>query len=168
MCALLCKRGRSLINPHGLACDPPPVSAELAELSALQLRSKAYWGYDAAFMAACKEELTLSQEDLSETALAAGEVDGALAGVAQVGSRGSDADLLALFVDPPFMGAGLGRALFDWCVAAARKVSQTQLLIDADPGAAPFYERMGATRIGTVPSGSIPGRELPLMSYDLR
>ena len=32
-------------------------SDELAELHALALRSKAHWGYDDAFMAACSDEL---------------------------------------------------------------------------------------------------------------
>jgi hypothetical protein len=35
------------------------------------------------------------------------------------------------------------------------------MTIDADPGAVPFYERMGAVPAGLVPSGSIPGRFLP-------
>lgn len=145
-----------------------PHLSELPHLSALQMRSKAHWGYDDAFMAACKEELTLTLEDLSNTALAVGDVDGSMAGVAQVGSRGQDADLLALFIDPPYMGAGMGKALFQWCVTAARNFSQKRLLIDADPDAAGFYERMGARRIGTTPSGSIPGRLLPLLEYPLR
>jgi hypothetical protein len=39
--------------------------------------------------------------------------------------------------------------------------------IEADPFAAGFYERMGARRIGTVASGVIPGRWLPLYRLDL-
>ena len=35
-----------------------PDNSELAELSALCQRSKAYWGYDQTFMAACAQELT--------------------------------------------------------------------------------------------------------------
>ncbi len=146
----------------------PPVLAELDALSALQLRSKAHWGYDATFMAACTDELTLTPKDLSDTALVLADLGGTLAGVAQVGPKGQDADLFGLFVDPPHMGAGLGRTLFQWCVAAARDVSDDRLLIDADPDAAAFYERMGARRIGTAPSGSIPGRLLPLLEYRLR
>lgn len=146
----------------------PPVLAELDALSALQLRSKAHWGYDATFMAACKDELTLTPNDLANTALVVADLGGTLAGAAQVGPRGRDADLLGLFIDPPHMGAGMGRALFQWCITAARDFSDDRLLIDADPDAAAFYERMGARRIGTTPSGSIPGRLLPLLEYRLR
>ena len=146
----------------------PPRLSELDALSALQMRSKAYWGYDAAFMQACKEELTLTPDHLTETAIAVAVLDDALAGVAQVGPCGRDADLLGLFVDPPFIGKGVGKRLFDWCLSAARDISETRLLIEADPDAAAFYERMGARRIGASPSGSIPGRMLPLYEIPLR
>ncbi len=146
----------------------PPRPTELDALSALQMRSKAHWGYDAAFMAACEHELTLTSEKLAGTAVAVGEPDGQVAGIAQVGPRAEDADLMALFIDPPFMGAGLGRELFHWCVSTAQRMSRTRLLIDSDPGAEAFYLHMGAQRIGRAPSGSIPGRMLPLLAYDLR
>ena len=38
---------------------------EAAALSALAMRSKAHWGYDAAFMAACRAELTLTPEGIA-------------------------------------------------------------------------------------------------------
>ena len=89
-----------------------PNLEELAALSDLQLRAKAYWGYDAAFIAACVDDLTLHARDLTDTALVVAR-DGAIpAGVAQVGPHGTDADLLGMFVDPPYIGTGLGKALF--------------------------------------------------------
>ncbi len=59
------------------------------------------------------------------------------------------------------IGCGLGRLLFDDAVARARRLGLTTLIVDADPGAEPFYRQMGAERIGASPSGSIPGRFLP-------
>ena len=32
---------------------------------------------------------------------------------------------------------------------------------------APFYRRLGATDAGRISSGSIPGRTLPLLHYDI-
>lgn len=145
-----------------------PNLEELAALSDLQLRAKAYWGYDAAFMAACVDDLTLHAQDLTETALVVAR-DGAIpAGVAQVGPHGADADLLGMFVDPPYIGTGLGKALFQWAVSTARTYSDTRLLIEADPHATAFYRHMGAVEIGTAPSTAIPGRFLPLMEYRFR
>src|SRR5829696_6209193 len=39
--------------------------AEAGVLSGLALRSKAHWGYDAEFLAACQDDLTLSEEDIA-------------------------------------------------------------------------------------------------------
>ena len=146
----------------------PTRPADLPDLSELCMRSKAYWGYDADFMAACVEELTVTQADLDTGALITARIDGALAGMAQVGPLNDDADLLCLYVDPPFIGQGVGRVLFDWCLAQARAMGAARLMIEADPNAAPFYQRMGAHVVGTAPSGSIPGRLLPLLELPLR
>ena len=146
----------------------PAHTFEAPVLSALCLRSKAHWGYDAAFMRACVAELTLHPEDLTPDTLVVAEIDGTLAGMAQVGPVGADADLMAMFIDPDYIGQNLGRVLFNWCVETARAMGAPRLMIDADPQAAGFYTRMGAVQIGTTPSGSIPGRVLPLMEYPLK
>ncbi len=88
-----------------------------------------------------------------------------LAGVAQIGPLGQDADILLLFIDPPFMGQGIGRLLFEWCVEQAAALGAGRLLIDADPKAEAFYLRMGAKRVGQSPSASVPGRLLPQLAY---
>ena len=38
---------------------------EAGVLSALALRSKAHWGYDADFLAACRDDLTLIPEEIA-------------------------------------------------------------------------------------------------------
>ena len=140
---------------------------ELSSLSALCLRSKAHWGYDEAFMTACRAELTLHPDELQTTSLQVAERDAAVAGLAQVKVTGADADLLKLFIEPALLGSGIGRLLFEWATAKARDLGATRMTIDADPGAAPFYERMGAHHAGFAPSGSIPGRMLPRMLMQL-
>ncbi len=145
-----------------------PKADELSLLSDLCMRSKAVWGYDQAFMEACREELTLTAQELTSTHVAVADSDGTPAGIVQVGVDGDDAELLKLFVDPAAMRGGIGRCLFDWARDTARHLGAEQLIIEADPDAAPFYRRMGASDIGVVPSGSIPGRVLPKLSLDLR
>ncbi len=68
-----------------------------------------------------------------------------------------------MFVDPQAIGQGIGRLLFEHTIAVGRDLGFTQVTIDADPNAEPFYRAMGAVRIGDVPSGSIAGRVLPQM-----
>ncbi len=141
--------------------------AELPALSTLCLRSKAHWGYDEDFMAACREELTLTPADLAGTSLAVGEEAGEVVGLVQVEVEAGDCDLLKLFVEPGRMGRGHGAALFAWAVAEGRRLAARRMTIEADPDAEPFYRRMGAVPIGRAPSGSIPGRTLPLLELPL-
>ena len=144
-----------------------PGVADLPALSALCLRSKAVWGYDTAFMDACVAELTLTRADLATIDVALIDGDNGPVAVAQVAVEKDTADLLKLFVDPGAMGSGYGRRLFLWAVERARARGAMAMSIEADPDAAPFYEKMGAVRVGRAPSGSIPGRFLPRLSLGL-
>ena len=51
--------------------------------------------------------------------------------------------------------------------AVARAWGYATMEIAADPHAEPFYLRLGATRVGTVPSEVFPGRRLPLLRLSL-
>jgi GNAT superfamily N-acetyltransferase len=145
----------------------PPEPYELPLLSALCLRSKAVWGYDQAFLDACRAELTIRAEELESTALCAAEHDGALVGVAQITVEGEVADLQKMFVEPGAIGLGVGKALFAWAVSTAKNLGAQRMTIDADPGAVGFYKRMGAVEHGAAPLGSIPGRMLPRLQVEL-
>ncbi len=146
----------------------PALPSEAEALTDLCLRAKAVWGYDEAFMTACRPELTLTPEKITAAPVQVAEEDGRILGMAQLSFPSNDmAELEALFVDPDVQRAGIGRALFDWATAACRARSVRKLVIDSDPGAAPFYVRMGANQTGEVASGSIPGRRIPRLEFDL-
>lgn len=140
---------------------------ETATLTELCLRSKAVWGYDAAFMAACRHELTIGPHDLNRSLLQVAVTGDAVIGLAQVTVDGDDADLAKLFIDPRALRTGAGRILFDWAAREARARGAKRLWIEADPDAAPFYRRMGAIDDGVVASGSIAGRVLPRLKLEL-
>jgi GNAT superfamily N-acetyltransferase len=141
---------------------------ELPTLGELCLRSKAVWGYDDAFMTACRAELTLHPDELQSTHLQVADRDFTVVGLAQVKVTSTDADLLKLFVEPALLRSGVGRLLFEWATGKARDLGAVRMIIEADPGAAPFYEHMGAQYAGFAPSQSIPGRMLPRMQRDLK
>ncbi len=146
---------------------------QAAALSALAVRSKGHWGYDATFLDACRDELTLAAAEAAAATVA--EVRGVLAGfvlLADLAERGDpgttgvnrdEGELAMLFVDPPFIGHGVGRLLLASAVRAAAGRGWSGLRIESDPGAEAFYLAAGATRVGRVPSGSVAGRELPLL-----
>lgn len=145
-----------------------PAIEELPALSALCFRSKAVWGYDSNFMQACRNELSIESCDLRSTSIAIAEENGKIVGVAQIKVIGNEADLLKLFVEPKALRGGIGRALSVWATDTATSMGADNLLIEADPDAAPFYRRMGAQDFGLAPSGSIPRRMLPKLLKKLR
>jgi GNAT superfamily N-acetyltransferase len=144
-------------------------AGEAASLTALCVRSKAQWGYDAEFMRRSARALAVSEADIERGGvLVAFDASGRTLGMAHVVMEGERvADLDAMFVDPPAIGGGAGRVLFDAAVAMARQRGATRMTILADPNAAAFYERMGARFLRNAPSDAIPGRHLPLYEYDL-
>jgi len=145
---------------------PHASAEELAELGALAMRSKAHWGYDADFMEACRPVLRFTPEKLAAEPMAVTRDATGFAGLASVSVEGEIGHLEKLFIDPPHIGQGHGNALFAWPTAKLSGMGATHMLIEADPQAAPFYERMGAKLIGGAPSGVIPGRVLPLFQLE--
>lgn len=145
-------------------------ASEAQELSDLALRSKSHWGYSAGFIEACRAELLVNADRLTEDGyhcfVAVG--DDKLVGfgaVAKVSS--SDWELDALFVEPEHIGTGIGRALVGHAISTVIERAGKKLLIQGDPNAEHFYLAVGAIRIGERESGSIPGRMLPLFLIPL-
>ncbi|MFI9152541.1 GNAT family N-acetyltransferase [Streptomyces sp. NPDC053367] len=138
----------------------PARDEEARFLSDLALRSKAHWGYDAAFLASCREELTLKAAELASRRTAVAERDGSIVGFTTFEGEPPQGVLGMMFVDPVVIGQGIGRLLFTHVVETARSLGFTRFTIDADPNAEPFYEAMGGVPVGRVPSGSFSGRTL--------
>ena len=141
---------------------------EATKLTALCVRSKAHWGYDAEFMWLSASALAVDEADITAgRVLVAADVEDRPLGIVAVLGKGDTVDLDALFVDPPAIGSGAGRALFAAALDLARGLGARRMTILADPNAAAFYERMGARFLRNAPSDAIPGRTLPLYEYDL-
>ncbi|WP_435748853.1 GNAT family N-acetyltransferase [Microbacterium sp. PMB16] len=140
---------------------------EHGEISALALRSKGHWGYSAEFLEACRDELTFDAATCGSGLMWVVEQDATVLGFSLVSGESEDGELSALFIDPPAIGTGCGRMLLEHTLRAARAAGFTRLELDADPGAEAFYLRFGARRIGTAPSGSVPGRVLPRLEIAL-
>lgn len=138
--------------------------SDLDALSALCLRAKAVWGYDQAFLDACRNELTLRSDALDTTSIALIERGAWPLAMAQIEAADGVCDLLKLFVDPDEMGKGHGARLFHWAVCEGRRLGALRMTIESDPYAEAFYRRMGAEVIGSAPSAAIPGRRLPLLA----
>lgn len=146
----------------------PARAEECMDLTAICLRSKAHWDYNEVFMMACVPELTITPEMAEAGNVAVADSGETLRiGIACIDVDGDTAELHHFFVDPDHMGKGVGREMFAWAVDEARRQGATLLRIESDPGARPFYERMGASVVGEAPSGAIAERMLPLLAFDL-
>jgi GNAT superfamily N-acetyltransferase len=140
---------------------------EAAMLSELALRSKAHWGYSAEFIEACREELTVHPAQIEAGRVTVAVVDQVVVGTSTLTGTPPVGDVENLFVEPSSIGFGVGGVLFAAMRAAAIGAGFTTLRIEADPNALGFYEHQGAVKIGEEPSGSIPGRVLPLLELTL-
>ncbi|MEV6427248.1 GNAT family N-acetyltransferase [Nocardia sp. NPDC051463] len=136
---------------------------EATLLSELALRSKGHWGYSERLLESFRSELTLTPSEILLRRTAVAELDGTVVGLVTIEGDPPAGELGMLFVAPEAIGKGIGAELFRHAVHAARTASFEQLVITSDPHAEPFYRTMGAHRIGSTESSSIPGRELPLM-----
>ena len=141
---------------------------ECALLSDLAFRAKAIWGYSDQFMADCVAELTISETDIRTHAFFVLEFDGAVIGFCALLEGGEgERELAHVFVEPGRLREGHGRRLVEHAKDAARARGWQSLLVEADPYARAFYLSCGGVQIGTVASGSIPGRRLPLIKIPL-
>ncbi|MEM1255303.1 MAG: GNAT family N-acetyltransferase [Cyanobacteria bacterium P01_H01_bin.21] len=134
-------------------------------LTALALRSKAYWGYSQEFMVACRQELSQSREKISTPKFHffVCEIAETITGFYALEQLSpTKFELEALFVEPDWMGQGIGRLLMEHAKAKALCLGGQLLYIYADPNAAGFYQAMGGILTGTQESASVPGRFLPI------
>jgi GNAT superfamily N-acetyltransferase len=145
----------------------PAEPAEADMLTEIALSAKAYWGYDADFMAACREELTFRADQVSPRRMVVAADGGHLLGFYSLDGEPPDGELGNLWVRPDSIGTGLGRRLWRHALDTARAAGFTGLRVESDPNAEGFYLAMGAARVGAAPSGSVPGRVLPLLTVHI-
>ncbi|MCX5192677.1 GNAT family N-acetyltransferase [Streptomyces sp. NBC_00249] len=131
------------------------------------MRSKAHWGYDARFLAACAPELRVREEELTARRIVVAEdARGKVLGLASLegpDGEGRVARLGLLFVEPAAIGRGVGRLLYLDAVRRAVALGSRRLLIDSDPHAAGFYRAMGAV----ASPGPAPGSASGLVRFEV-
>jgi len=140
-------------------------SCDAAQLSNLAMRSKAIWGYDASFMQACEKELSYSAENIlapNYHFYVAKKQNDVLGFYALQALSETQAELEALFVEPEWIGKGIGRALIQHAIGFTKNQGWNSLIIQGDPHAENFYRAAGGKNIGERESDSIPGRYLPV------
>jgi GNAT superfamily N-acetyltransferase len=148
----------------------PARGDEVSILSDLAFGAKRAWGYQQEDLQHWRPQLTLSPSMLSSYVVNVAEVDGEVRGFYALRRSGERWHLEHLWIDPRHWRRGIGRTLMAHALDAAVAGGAEGLEVEADPNAEPFYRRIGARRVGSVPAPTrdAPGRQLPLLWLDAR
>ena len=138
-------------------------------LTQIAHEAKRHWGYPEHWIKHWESDLTITPEFIENNQVYVAEVDGEIRGFYALCVIDDKAELEHMWVQTAYIGTGIGKDLFLDAMERAAKMNLSEVELSADPNAAGFYERMGATRIGDVDS-EIDGkpRKLPRMKVDVR
>ncbi|MBZ4224233.1 GNAT family N-acetyltransferase [Bacillus wiedmannii] len=139
--------------------------SEANELSELALHSKATWNYSEAFILACKEDLTITDEYIKNNFVYVLENDNTKIGFFSFLRNDNALDFL--YIHPRYKGKGYGKILWEYVLEKVNELGIKSFTIDSDPNAKGFYLKMGAKLIGETPSTVFEDRLLPLLRYDV-
>jgi GNAT superfamily N-acetyltransferase len=139
---------------------------EAALLHALTARSTLSWGYEPAFLDWEPGAIAVTPAFLRASITHVLERDGVIAGYSALLRKDDGLYLDKLFVDPPFLRTGAGTRLWRHAVHTARELGAGELLLDADPNAAPFYRAMGAEWLREIET-SWPGWRLQVFRFQV-
>jgi N-acetylglutamate synthase-like GNAT family acetyltransferase len=140
---------------------------EADTLTQIALDAKRHWGYPEHWIKHWESDLTITADFIREHQVYVAEQEGEVRGFYALCVNGNKADLEHMWVTPASIGTGMGKELFLDAMDRAATLAVREIEISADPNAAGFYERMGASQIGED-DASIDGqvRKLPRLRID--
>ena len=141
-------------------------AADAEALTHLAHAAKRHWRYPEEWIALWRRDLTVPPEFIERYPVHCATEAATVVGFYALGFAAADCELEHFWVAPARMGTGVGRRLFAHARDLARGIGAPRLGISADPNAEGFYARLGARRIGDVPS-TPAGRTLPRLVLDL-
>jgi GNAT superfamily N-acetyltransferase len=136
---------------HSIRKAAPCDAATLTEIA---IRAKKHWGYSEEQMAHWASEfLTVTPEYIAANHVWLASVDSQTVAFAAIKRDGEEMVLDHLWVEPEFMGRGIGRSLFLHAARFMRDLNCREFVFTSDPHADGFYYKMGAVKIGDYTSG---------------
>jgi GNAT superfamily N-acetyltransferase len=139
---------------------------EGARLKEIAIASKGFWGYEPARVREWADRGDFTPSGLAELTVFVAESDGRAVAWASLIPRGELAWLEDLWVEPEWIGKGVGTRLFRHAAECARRGGAKTMEWEAEPNAMRFYEKMGGAHVRDHLSEW--GRTLSVMSVDLR
>lgn len=135
-------------------------------LREIAIVSKAHWGYDLEFVRRWAARGDYSPSGLRGRDIRVAEIDARLVAWAALVPRGDLVWLDDLWVEPEWIGKGVGSLLFRWAVDRGRAVGGKRLEWQAEPNSVGFYDKLGGRYLRDGEPTSW-GRVLPVMGLDL-
>ncbi len=137
-------------------------------LTQIALDAKRHWGYPEHWIKHWESDLTISAEFITSNHVYVAEDEGEIRGFYALCLVDDKAELEHLWVRPSHIGTGIGKELFLDAMERAAKLNVSEVELSADPNAAGFYKRMGASQVGEIDS-EIDGqpRKIPRMKIDV-
>lgn len=137
------------------------------EITELTIRSKSYWNYSKEQMEIWRDELTVTEKYINENQVYKLIDNELLIGFyAYLPENDTDVKLNFLFVAPEYIGQGYGKILISDFLRRIEKAAFKRIILDADPNAQKFYERIGFRVIGQLKS-AVKDRFLPVMEMKI-
>jgi GNAT superfamily N-acetyltransferase len=145
-----------------------PVRPDEGErLRTIAMAAKGHWGYEADIIRRWAADGDFSPAGLRAKEFFVAEEDGRVIAWAALNPRDDVVWLEDMWVEPEWIGKGVGSLLFRHALARATELGATTMEWEAEPNAVGFYERVG----GRYLRDSEPtewGRIVPVMGIDLR
>ncbi len=153
----------------------PAVSSEAQMLTDIAFAAKRYWDYPQSYFDIWTDELTITPEYIKKNKVFTVKIDNRIVGFCSIREVEEDSYigeifvnkgfwLDHLFIDPEYIGMGVGNQLMDYVNFYCKDRRISNLFIFSDPFAKGFYDKVGAKYVRESPS-SIPGRTLPVYEY---
>jgi len=140
----------------------PAVPDDYERVRELTHESKAHWDYDRDFVRRWADALSFESDRERWVA----ELDGEIVAWAAIVPPAQGVVVLDdLWVDPDWMGRGLGSRLFRLAADRARELGAVRLEWGAEPNAVGFYEKVGGQKLRDHLTEW--GRWVPWMGLDL-
>lgn len=144
--------------------DTRPTDA--AQLSSIAKAAKRYWNYPEELLALWDGELTITPEYLADALAACAVVEDQPVAFYALRQTAGAWEIDHLWVLPEYIGRGLGKRLYAHALERLKGMGIRVARVASDPNAEGFYLKMGARRIGSVPS-SPAGRRVPLLEINI-
>ena len=128
--------------------------------------SKGYWGDAPERVAEWVAGLDLSPAGLRKKEFYVAEVAGCVIGWSALIPRGEVCWFDDLWIDPAWIGKGVGTRMFRHAVGRARQVGASRIELEAERHAVGFYEKMGAHKVRDSEPG-VWGRVSPVVAIEI-